>query len=106
MRWIILSLSWDLGNVRAVLTLLINALCSIGIWIIAYASWKSRALKAVKTPRVDLLSLLSVSGFGDVVDALSVLDLRYGLYRFYPILMQCITILILSSAAILSGPIA
>ena len=104
--WLTLSTSWELGNVRAVLAFLINVLLAIGLWIISYASWKYGAAQAARTSRVPLLSLLSMSGIGDAIDALFVISFSMGVRRILSILIQAGAIVALSITVIISGPIA
>jgi len=104
--WLVLPLSWELGNVRAVFALLINLLTTTGLWVVAYAMWKSGALRASKSQPTKLLSLLSMTGLGDAVDALVLLRPVLGPRLLASLLFQSAIVILLSAVAIFSGPIA
>src|SRR3569833_3120848 len=104
--WLNLPESWDISNVRATLGFLINLLCTAGLWVFAYSSWKHGAMRAAKRSITGLLSLLSVNTLGDVLDTLPLLHLDVSLGVLAMILFQCVVVVVLSVAAIVSGPIA
>lgn len=107
MKWVVLSTTWNLGDVRAVLTFIINILCALGIWILAYGSWRWRARKAKRVSTVPLLSLYSISGIGEAVEAILMLERKYGIIPpLNSVLVQFVSVTILTVATILSGPIA
>ncbi|KAK0649518.1 hypothetical protein B0T16DRAFT_133110 [Cercophora newfieldiana] len=107
MQWISLPSNWDLGAVRAVLALLINVLCVAGVWVVAYCSWKSSALKIPShKASTSLLSLFFPSGIGDVVDIVPLLRRGLGRGLLWKLISQGLLIVILTAVAIASAPLA
>lgn len=107
--WVFLPPSWDLGNVRAILALIINFLCVVGIWIISYSTWKTGALKLARSHKSStrLLSLFSPSGVGDVLDILPLLRSKNISIRLLAqLVIPGAVIATLSAVAIVSAPIA
>jgi len=107
MIYISLPSNWELGTVRAVLALLINVFCVAGVWVVAYCSWKSSALKVPShKASTSLLSLFFPSGIGDVVDIIPML--RRGLARslLWRLVSQGVLITVLTAVAIASAPLA
>ncbi|KAK1754370.1 hypothetical protein QBC47DRAFT_414335 [Echria macrotheca] len=106
--WLFLPSSWDLGNVRAILALLINFLSVIGVWVVAYSAWKVAALKTVRRhkPSTRLLSLYSPTGLGDVLDIVPLLRPNMGVALLAQILVPAFLIAVLSGVAIASAVIA
>jgi hypothetical protein len=113
--WLVLPLSWDLSNVRAVLALVIHFVSVLGIWIWAYSFWKLAALRVARsrsrshTPAaspVRLLSLHAPSGLGDVHDVLPLLRLDLGVGLLLALATQTAVIVLLSATALLSAPLS
>lgn len=106
--WMTLPLGWEIGNVRAVIAFLINLLCTAGVFVVGYACWKSGAIKATRFSATQTLSLFSMTGLGDAIESLTLLKHRrtIGNRLLSVIFLQCVSVVILSVAAILSGPIA
>ncbi|KAK0656879.1 hypothetical protein B0T16DRAFT_452387 [Cercophora newfieldiana] len=106
--WMFLPTSWDLGNVRALLALIINFLCVIGIWVVSYSAWKIGAMKLAHSNKrsTKLLSLYSPTGLGDVADIIPLLRGKMGLGILAQLLVSGTIIVILSAVAVVSAPIA
>ncbi|KAK0632647.1 hypothetical protein B0T14DRAFT_39695 [Immersiella caudata] len=106
--WIALPTSWELGNVRAILALIINFLCVVGVWVVAYSTWKVGALKLSRPhkPSTKLLSLYFPTGLGDVVDVIPLLRPSMGLGLLTQLIIPGGIIAILSAVAVVSAPIA
>jgi hypothetical protein len=105
--WVTVTSRWDIGNVRAVLAFLINLFCAIGVWLIAYTTWKLAATDVARgKEETKLLSLLSLNGLGDIIDALPLLHSDLGVSVLVRIILQSAIIGLISVTAILSGPIA
>jgi hypothetical protein len=99
--------NWDLGTVRAVLALLINVFCVAGVWVVAYCSWKSSALKVPShKASTSLLSLFFPSGIGDVVDIIPLLRRGLGRGLLWKLISQGLLIVVLTAVAIASAPLA
>ncbi|KAK4452178.1 hypothetical protein QBC34DRAFT_41711 [Podospora aff. communis PSN243] len=107
MIWISLPSNWDLGVVRAVLALLINVLCFAGVWVVAYCSWKSSALKVPShKASTRLLALFFPSGIGDIVDIFPLLRRGLGRGLLWKLISQGLLIVVLTGVAIASAPLA
>jgi len=106
--WIFLPSSWDLGNVRAILALIINFVCVVGIWVVAYSTWKAGAMKLTRPGKssTKLLSLYSPTGLGDVLDIIPLLRPHMGIGLLAQLLIPGAIIAVLSAVAIVSAPIA
>lgn len=106
--WFFLPSSWDLGNVRAILALIINFLCVIGIWVVSYSTWKIGAMKLAHSDKhsTKLLSLYSPTGLGDVLDIIPILRGKIGIRLLAQLLVSGAIIVILSAVAVVSAPIA
>ncbi|KAK0611625.1 hypothetical protein B0T14DRAFT_571500 [Immersiella caudata] len=107
MIWISFPSNWDLGAVRAVLALLINVLCFAGVWVVAYCSWKSSALKVPSHKgSTRLIALFFPSGIGDVVDIVPLLRRGLGRGLLWKLISQGLLIVVLTAVAIASAPLA
>lgn len=106
--WISLPSSWELGNVRAVLALVINFLCVIGIWVVSYSTWKFGALRLtrVHNSSTKLLALYSPTGLGDVVEMIPLLRASMSIRLLAQHLISGALVAMLSAACIVSAPIA
>ena len=106
--WIFLPASWDLGNVRAILALIINFLCVIGIWVVAYSIWKVGAMKLDRSHKscTKILSLYCPTGLGEVLEIIPLLRASLGIGLLAQLLIPGAIIVILSTVAIMSAPIA
>lgn len=106
MKWITLSLTWNMGDVRAVLTFMVSLLCALGIWVFAYCRWKNRTRQISPTNSVELLSLLSINGFGDAIDALWIVPWSTRFVHHLPLVLHCAVVVVLSCGSVLAGPFA
>ncbi|KAK5651029.1 hypothetical protein OQA88_1801 [Cercophora sp. LCS_1] len=106
--WMFLPTSWELGNVRAILALIINFLCVIGIWVVSYSTWKVGALKLTRSQNssTKLLSLYSPIGLGEVVDIIPLIRAHMGVGLLTQLIIPGFIIAILSAVAVVSAPIA
>lgn len=106
--WVFLPTSWDIGNVRAILALIINSLCVLGIWVVAYSGWKVGAMRLAQSRKAStsLLSLFSPAGLGDVLGVVPLLRISMGFKLLAQLLIPGAIIAILSAVAIASAPIA
>jgi hypothetical protein len=93
---------------RAVLTLLITLFCTVGIWVVSHVCWKLGARgTGMKTGNsTKLLSLLSVGGPKDVIDIIPLLRRDLGAGLLTKMVLQSLAVVLLSTVAIISGPIA
>lgn len=104
--WVTLSTRWEIGNVRAVLSFIINLLSAFGLWVVAYVSWKSAASRAIKSSSTEIMSLFSMTGLGDVWECMFVLRPTMGVWLMTKLILQGSAVVLLSVASILAGPIA
>jgi hypothetical protein len=106
--WFFLPSSWELGNVRAILALIINFLCVVGISVVSYSTWKFGALKLSRPQKssTKLLSLYSPTGLGDVLDIIPLIRPHMGLGLLAQLIIPGFIIALLSAVAVASGPIA
>lgn len=104
--WIVLSTSWDLGDVRAALTIIISVLCSAGIWTMGYCFWLHQANHVAATASVRLYSLYSIQSVGDALDVLTTIVWNQKLSSQHALLLQCTIIFVLSLAGAFAGPLA
>lgn len=105
---ITLPLTWDLGNVRAVMAFLVSLSCAVGIWLVSHVLWKWAAVAVVKKgdKETRLLSLLTLGGIGDILDIIPLLRRDLGYWLLIKLVFQCVVIASLSITTIVSGPIA
>jgi hypothetical protein len=105
--WIVVSRSWSLEDVQAVLNVVISFLSALAIWTFSRFCWQQASTPVTKTHNILLLSLFSISSLGDVFDVLQLLKTSAISPRKRPrILAQVVVVSLFSFAAILSGPIA
>lgn len=104
--WINLPHAWKLQNVQAVLNVIITALSALGIFACARFCWQSSVSRIVRKQSVPLASLLSISTFGDAVEALMLLKERAFQRRHLKILFQSFLVICLSVTGLVAGPIA
>lgn len=88
--------------------MIINFLCVIGIWVVAYSTWKVGAIKLYRSHKssTKLLSLYSPTGLGEVLEIIPLLRGSLGVRLLMHLLIPGAIIAILSTVAIISAPIA
>ncbi|CAG7565983.1 unnamed protein product [Fusarium equiseti] len=106
MLWITLPLAWNLGNTRAVTTLLISLLCVFGIWVLSYFRWKHYAAKVNRQALVGVFDLLVVSSAGDAMDTTTAVFKTGHWLTHVRLLLYCVLVVLLSIIGIAAGPIA
>ncbi|KAH7174167.1 uncharacterized protein B0J16DRAFT_323634 [Fusarium flagelliforme] len=106
MLWVTLPLAWNLGNARAVTTLLISLLCIFGIWVLSYFRWKHHAAKVNRQALVGLFDLLVVSSPGDAMDTTTAVFKTGHWWTHVRLLLYCALVVVLSIIGIAAGPIA
>ncbi|CEI70861.1 unnamed protein product [Fusarium venenatum] len=106
MLWVTLPLVWDLGNARAVTTLLISLLCVFGIWVLSYFRWKHHAAKVNRQALVGLFDLLVVSSAGDAMDTTTAVFKTGHWLTHVRLLLYCVLVVLLSILGIAAGPVA
>ena len=104
--WINLSRHWRLQDVQAALNVLITSLGALGVFACARFCWQSSVIQRDRQHNIPISSLLSINTFGEAVDVLWLLKARILHRRHIKILIQACLAIILSVAAVLSGPIA
>src|SRR4051794_27768806 len=104
--WIVLFLTWKLEDLQAALNVLISILSALGIFAFARFSWQTSTIQVAKNRIVPVSSLLSITTLADVLDAAQLLKGRLLGSKFRRIFMQCVVVMLFSTSAILSGPIA
>ena len=105
--WIVLSTTWALEDVQAVLTVLIALVATITAWAVTQTCWKRSFNRVSQYRTVSLLSLLTVSTISEAFDIVFLLGFKLILRpRHWRILVQCLVIFTLTVLGILSGPLA
>jgi hypothetical protein len=104
--WVVLSITWKLEDLQAALNVIISVLSALGIFAFARFCWQTSTIQVARNRTVPVSNLLSITTLADVLDAAQLLKGRLLGSQFRRIFMQCIVVLLLSTSAILSGPIA
>ncbi|RMZ76765.1 hypothetical protein DV737_g4644, partial [Chaetothyriales sp. CBS 132003] len=104
--WVSLQRNLSLQDVQAGINILIDVLCAAVIFVFGRVLWQRAAVKVAKQQNVSLPSLLSVGSPGDVYDVLVLLKKKLFTAEFAMILIQCLVVIVMSGAAIASGPLA
>jgi len=105
--WFILSLTWPLEDVQAVLNVVVSVLSALAIFTFARFCWQNATLHLTKQQDVPVASLLSLTTPGEAFQVLWFLNFRsLTAKRYRRILLQSLIIFGLSVSAVLSGPIA
>jgi hypothetical protein len=102
--WVIFSKSWQLEDLQAGLSIVIQIICVSGIFIASQYFWQRHALQVARGQRVPIARVLSIHGPGEVWDAL--LLLRGRVWRYKSTAVQCAIVLLLGVTTLFSGPIA
>lgn len=106
MSWITLSYEWDITDAQATLNIIISLLATISIWTLSRLWYQTSTSKVISQRDVPLSSLFTISSLGDAWDLLVLLRGKLINKRFLPLLIQTLVVILVSLAAILSGPIA
>jgi hypothetical protein len=106
MKWIIFPANWNLGNIRAVLTVAINILCTAGLWIFGFTRWRYHAQKVNRDTSVRILDLLSIGNFGEAIDAIFMVEWKRDFSQNVATISHCLLVGFLTVIGVLAGPIA
>jgi hypothetical protein len=104
--WISLPSSWKLQDVQATLNVIITVLSTLGVTAFAKCCWQSAAQHAVDQQTLPLSSLLSINTVGEAFDIMLLLRSKMLRWRHWKIFAQFTVVLCLSTASVLSGPLA
>lgn len=105
--WVSCSPERRLQDVQAGVNVIIAFLCAGGIFVLVRHFWMSAARKVLQQRDVPAYSLLSLGTMGEAIDIMWLLrrDLVVS-SRYRGLLVQCLGVLVLTVASLLSGVIA
>lgn len=104
--WISLEPGWKLQDVQAGLNVAIAFVCAGSIFVLVRYCWLLAARKVTQEKDVPASSLLSLNTIGETIDVIWLLRKELFTRRYYGLLLQCIGVILLTIAALLSGFIA
>lgn len=105
-KWVSLDSSWTLQDVQAGLNVIIAFLCAGSIFVLVRYCWLLAARRVAHARDVPAYSLLSLNTVGETIDVIWLL--RHDLFtqRYKGLLLQCIFVILVTVATLLSGFIA
>lgn len=101
--WISLKPGWKLQDVQAALNVVIAFLCAGGIFVLVRYCWLLAARRVTQQKDVPASSLLSLNTIGETIDVIWLLRRDLLSRRYHGLLLQCIAVMILTVAALMSG---
>lgn len=103
LRWVSLDPSWTLQDVQAGLNVVIAFLCAGAIFVLVRYCWLLAARRVAQQRDVPAYSLLSLNTIGETIDVIWLLRRELFTARYKALLIQCIFVVILTVATLLSG---
>lgn len=105
-KWVSLQDDWSVQNVQAGLNVVIAFLCAGAIFVLVRYCWLLAARRIAHKKDVPAYTLLSLNTIGETVDVIWLL--RHDLFskRYRGLLIQCIFVMMLTVATLMSGFIA
>lgn len=105
-HWVSLKAGWTLQDVQAGLNVVIAFLCAGGIFVLVRYCWLIAARRVAHAKDVHAYQLLSLNTIGETIDVIWLL--RYELFarRYHGLLVQVVSVMVLTVAALTSGFIA
>lgn len=105
-RWISLEPGWKLQNVQAGLNVIVAFICAGGIFVLVRYCWLLAARQVTRDKDVPATALLSLNTVGESVDIIWLMRRDLLARRYRGLLLQCISVMLLTVAALMSGFIA
>jgi hypothetical protein len=102
----VLSTKWSFATVQATLNVLISLLGTIGIWTFSRYWYQRSSSKIIQERDVALSSLFTFTSPGDAWNLLVLLRQKLFTSRYFPLLVQLVVVLTVTTVTILAGPIA
>lgn len=105
-RWVSLEPGWKLQNVQAGLNVIIAFICAGGVFVLVRYCWLLAARQVTRNKDVPATALLSLNTVGESIDIIWLMRKDLFSRRYRGLLLQCISVMLLTVAALMSGFIA